>query len=108
MIANRKMNKYFVHIDQHCRFFFEEDGIIEEVYQLSESWLGKNTTEILEWIAAQGWRSELYILPPPMTTEEKEKFKKENSLENKNIIEEKRPKEDAPTENTEWCREHNQ
>jgi len=103
------MNKYFVYKDNnsHCRFFFEKDGIVEEAYNLSPSWVGKKTTIMLGWIAAQGWKSELYIPPTPMTAAEKENFIKENCLENKNIIE-KKPKEDAPTENTEWCREHNQ
>ena len=100
-------NKYFVHIDHHCRFFFEKDGTIEEVYQLPESWVGENTMPMLEWILAQGWTNELYIPSAPMTAEEKENFKKENHLENKNEIF-TQAKEDAPTENTAWCWQHNQ
>ena len=100
-------NKYFVHIDQHCRFFFEKDGIIEEVYQLPGAWMGEFTIIILEWVVSKGWTWQLYIPPVPLTAEEKENFRKENCLENKNIIE-KKAKEDAPTENTTWCRDYNQ
>jgi|SRR3990172_12328923 len=101
------MNKYFVYKDQHCRFFFEEDGIIKEVYQLSESWVEERTINILEWLTSKGWKSELYISPAPMTTEEKEKFKQENHLENKNVLKRNLMK-DAPTENTYWCEKYNQ
>lgn len=93
--------KYIVHEDQHPRFFFVgQDGRIDSVYQLEGGLIGRRAADLIEWYQNKGIRVERYN-PTPMTGEAKTQELKRLDYEKKQL--DRRPKEDAPTENTYEC-----